>query len=238
MTIDASSKCLVIVPARGGSKGIPRKNLFSIAGMPLIAWTIASVADATEPMRCVVSTDDDDIARVAHAHGAEAVPRPENLAGDESPTEPSLIHVVHELARTEGYEPVEIVLLQATSPVRLRGSLDSALHRFRESGATSLLGVVETQPFIWQGTWDAPKPLYDVDDRPRRQDLTEERRCYRETGSLYITSREALLKTGNRISGRTVLFPMKSGEGIDIDTVEDMKMAESMLERGADVARS
>lgn len=237
MTFDESSNCLVIIPARGGSKGIPRKNLLEIAGKPLIAWTIEAVARAAEPMRCIVTTEDEDIGRLAIGLGAEVVMRPQELATDEAPTEPSLIHVLEWLADLEDYDPQEVVLLQPTSPVRKPGTLDAAVQLFRDSAATSLVGVVEQHPFLWRGPTDEPTPLYDVDSRPRRQDLNESQRCYRETGSIYITNPAALRASKNRISGRTVLFVLSDEEGDDIDTVEDVARVAAILEGGPDAAR-
>ena len=236
MTIDRDSACLAVIPARGGSKGVPRKNVMDLAGKPLIAWSILAVAEAEEPVRCVVSTDDQEIADVANAYGAEVVLRPIELASDEAPTEPSLIHVLDAL-EADGYEPSELMLLQATSPVRLPGTLDAALRTYRDSSATSLVAVVEEHPFLWRGPLDDPAALYDVDSRPRRQDLTDAQRCYRETGSLYITATTALRSTGNRISGTTVLFPLRPEEGGDIDTLQDMTSAGHLLSGDNDAAR-
>ena len=236
MTFDAEAQCLAVIPARGGSKGVPRKNVMDLAGKPLIAWSILAVAEAEEPMRCVVSTDDQEIADVAKDYGAEVVRRPSPLASDEAPTEPSLIHALDALA-ADGYEPMELMLLQATSPVRLPGTLDAALRKYRESSATSLVAVVEEHPFLWRGPLDDPAALYDVNSRPRRQDLINSQRCYRETGSLYITNAPALRSSGNRISGSIILFPLRPEEGGDIDTVHDMTSAEVLLRGGNDAAR-
>lgn len=237
MTLDANARCLAVIPARGGSKGVPRKNVMDLAGKPLIAWSILAVAEAEEPIRCLVSTDDQEIADVAKAYGAEVVRRPSELASDEAPTEPSLVHVL-DILEADGYEPSEVMLLQATSPVRLPGTLDAALRMYHDSGATSLVAVVEEHPFLWRGPVAEPAPLYDVSARPRRQDLTDAQRCYRETGSLYITAPAALRSSGNRISGSTVLFPLRPEEGGDIDTLQDMTSAGFLLSGGNDAARS
>ena len=237
MTLDHNAPCLAVIPARGGSKGVPRKNVLDLAGKPLIAWSILAVAEAEEPMRCVVSTDDQEIADVAKAYGAEVVRRPSELASDEAPTEPSLIHVL-DVLEADSYEPSDVMLLQATSPVRLPGTLDAALRMYHDSGATSLVAVVEEHPFLWRGPVAEPAPLYDINARPRRQDLTDAQRCYRETGSLYITAPAALRSSGNRISGLTVLFPLRPEEGGDIDTLQDMTSARLLLSGGNDAARS
>jgi CMP-N,N'-diacetyllegionaminic acid synthase len=231
------SSILAIIPARGGSKGIPGKNVMPIAGKPLIAWTIGAVGSATTSIRCVVSTDDEEIALIALQYGAEVIRRPTVLATDEAPTEPSLLHVL-DIVSGEGYDPEYVMLLQATSPVRRPGTIDAALSQIKQEGSTSLVAVVEEHPFLWAGPTGKPKPLYDVDARPRRQDLTDEQRRYRETGSLYVTTPTALRTSGNRISGAVSLFVLTAEESGDIDTVEDISVAENLLNGVTNVAGS
>lgn len=226
---DATSPTVAIIPARGGSKGIPRKNLATVAGRPLIVWTLEAVKQAATGFRCVVTTDDSAIAEVASSFGAEVVHRPAKIAADETPTEPALLHVLDTLP-APGVEVV--MLLQATSPIRLPGTLDRALQRYQESGATSLVGVVPVPPFLWRGPAQRPTALYDVDRRPRRQDFDQSHEVFRETGSLYLTRVDALRASGNRISGETVVFPMAEVEGLDIDTVEDLAHADRLLGGG------
>ena len=108
---------LAIIPARGGSKGIPRKNIYSLAGKPLMAYTIQQALASRKISKVVVSTDDEEIADVAREYGAEVVMRPEELALDATPTEPVLLHVLDYLEEKENYSPDLIVLLQITSPL-------------------------------------------------------------------------------------------------------------------------
>lgn len=236
MAIVPEASCAAIIPARGGSKGVLRKNLLAIAGRPLLVWTIDAVAEASAPLRCIVTTDDDEIAAVAQESGAEVVRRPSNLATDEAPTEPALLHVLDAAVGASAIN--DVMLLQATSPVRLAGTLDRALETYRSSHATSLIGVVASSPFLWRGPTDSPTAVYDPDARPRRQDLTAGQRVYRETGSLYLTSSRELRATSNRISGRTELFVMDDVEGLDIDTHADAREAARLLEGLRDAARS
>jgi CMP-N,N'-diacetyllegionaminic acid synthase len=227
VVIDRSSSILAIVPARGGSKGIPGKNMKLIAGRPLLWWSIDAVDRANAEIRLVVSTDDPLTADLALRCGAEVVKRPDKLARDDSPTDPSLLHVLDELPNAERAHTV--MLLQATSPVRLPGSIDSAIERYLSCRCDSLVGVVIQSPFVWIGPETEAKPLYDVDARPRRQDVGQGQQVYREIGNLYMTSIQALRQTGNRISGRVVLHRMSAAEGIDIDTQEDFDEAERVL---------
>ena len=217
---------LAIIPARGGSKGIPRKNLLPIAGKPLIVWTIEQ-ALATDGLYVVVSTEDAEIAAVSRAAGAEVIRRPIELAQDTTATEPVVEHAIATLT-ARGERPETVMLLQATSPVRLPGTLDRALREFAESGCDSLVGVVPQTPFLW---WqrDEPRADYPVFARPRRQDLTPDQYRYRETGSLYVTRTEIYQTLHNRLGGRIRLFVMDDTEGTDIDTPPDFAVAESQL---------
>lgn len=228
--ITATSDVIAIIPVRGGSKGVPGKNLMPVAGRPLLAWTIAAVASASAPIRCVVTTDDDALAALAAELGAEVVRRPASLATDTAPTEPALLHALDALGVPSSAAPSPVVLfLQVTSPVRLPGTIDAAVAQFHASGADAIVGVVAEHPFLWRGPTTAPTALYDPDARPRRQDLRDDQLVYRETGSLYLTSASALRASGNRISGRVELFVMADTEGIDIDTAADVENAERVL---------
>ncbi len=221
-------RILCVVPARGGSKGVPRKNLRVLAGRPLIAWTLEQALAARPAMDVVVSTDDDDIADAARAAGA-MVPflRPAELARDDTPTEPVVRHAI-EAARAADAAPDAVMLLQATSPVRLPGTISRAIAQLEATGVDSLVGVVPQAPFIWA---DGPEPTaaYDVTARPRRQDLTPQTLRYRETGSLYLTRTWVYDELDNRIGGRTGLFVMEEVEGVDADTELDLAVAEQQL---------
>ncbi len=218
---------LCVIPARGGSKGVPRKNLLDVGGKPLIAWTIEQ-ALAVPDLDVLVSTDDEQIAEVARAAGAR-VPwlRPVLLAQDTTPTEPVVRHAIEQVTAERG-RPESVMLLQATSPVRRDGTLARALREFSETGVDSMVGVVEQPPFIWQAG-DPPTAAYDVAARPRRQDLSEEARRYRETGSLYVTRTEIYEQHDNRLGGAIGLFVMAEDEGIDIDTELDVALAVRLL---------
>ncbi|GAB3247326.1 acylneuraminate cytidylyltransferase family protein [Alteromonas gracilis] len=229
------TRTLVLVPARGGSKGIPGKNLREVCGRPLIVWTIEQALslreEAADPVDVIVSTDDDAIAAAAESAGAE-VPfrRPAELAQDTTPTEPVVTDAIERLA-ADGRRPDRVMLLQATSPVRLPGTLARALAEYDAGDVDSLVGVVPHAPFLWQQHPDAPPTAaYDVDARLRRQDMTAYDLRYRETGSLYVTRTELYLREpANRLGGRIGLFVMDEVEGIDIDTEHDLALAERQL---------
>ena len=224
----APLRILCVIPVRGGSKGVPGKNKRPIAGKPLVVWTIEQALAARPALDVVVSTDSPELAEIARAAGAE-VPflRPAELAEDTTPTEPVVEHAI--AARTAaGRRPDAVLLLQATSPVRLPGTLDRAIAEFVATGVDSLVGTVPQTPFLWRR--DAT-PHYDPANRPRRQDLRADEFFYRETGSLYLTRTEVYEREHNRIGGRTGIFVMADDEGVDIDTAADFAVAEQQLLR-------
>jgi len=226
-------RILCVVPARGGSKGVPRKNLRHVGGKPLLVWTLEQALSARPAMDVVVSTDDEEIAEVARGAGA-LVPflRPAELAQDTTPTEPVVRHAIA-AARAADAAPDAVMLLQATSPVRLPGTVSRAVAQLEATGVDSLVGVVPQAPFIWaQGGPDpdaGPTAAYDVTARPRRQELTATTLRYRETGSLYLTRTWVYDELDNRIGGRVGLFVMDELEGIDVDTELDLEVADRTL---------
>ncbi len=217
---------VAVIPARGGSKGIPRKNLAPLAGKPLILWTIEQ-ARAVPGLRVIVSTDDDEIADVSRAAGAEVVRRPPELALDTTASEPVIEHVLEVLTKS-GERPDAVLFLQATSPVRLPGTLARALAEFDASGADSLVAVVPESPFLWNPTHPATAQ-YDITQRPRRQDLRPEQRRYRENGSLYLTRTSIYETFHNRLGGHIELFVLDEVEAVDIDTHTDFARAAAVL---------
>lgn len=223
-------RILAIIPARGGSKGLPGKNLRSLSGKPLIVHSIEQALSARGVAATVVTTDAEDIAEVARAAGVQ-VPflRPAELATDSAPTEPAMRHALEQMeARNGRYDAV--MLLQPTSPLRLPGTLDRAISQFRDEGADSLVGVVESHAFLWR-EGDPPTASYDYRSRPRRQDISFADRRFRETGSLYITDRDAFLTEGNRLAGRVSLFHMDEREGWEIDTPCDFAFLEALMKK-------
>ena len=214
---------LAIIPARGGSKGVPRKNIRSVGGKPLIAHTILQAKQAAQVDRVIVSTDDAEIGQVASEYGAEVVQRPDELSSDTATSESALCHVLETIEE----EPELVVFLQCTSPIREPNDIDNAIDTLRREQADSLLSVVETHHWVWRIENGQPTSFnFDYTNRPRRQDRPAE---FDENGSIYIFKPAVLHKYNNRLGGKMALYPMAPNSVIDIDTPDDLKRCEQVM---------
>jgi len=214
------------IPARGGSKGIPGKNIKMFAGKPLIVHSIEYALNCTQIDGVVVSTDDDKIAKIARKAGSKVVIRPPELSTDSATTESTIHHFVNKFNK----KPDILVLLQPTSPFRPKGSLDNALTHFTNNGFDSLLSIVSTHRFFWRIKDDQTTfAEYDYLNRPRRQDMKLEDIRYMENGSLYIFTRKHFDKTGNRLGGKIGYVKWPEDYSIEIDTTSDFDMVEKLF---------
>jgi CMP-N-acetylneuraminic acid synthetase len=218
---------LAIIPARGGSKGIPRKNLRPFGGMPLLGHTVLQSRAAVSINRTVVSTEDNEIASVARAFGAEVVKRPPELSGDRASTESALLHVLDFLEVTERYSPDLVVLLQCTSPLRQPGDIDAAVETLRSEGADSLFSAAPINGFVWRITGQGPRSVsYDFRQRPRRQDADQD---VVENGSIYVFRPSVLRREGNRLGGKIAVYSMNPLDSFQLDDEADWRLLEALL---------
>ncbi|WP_373230803.1 cytidylyltransferase domain-containing protein [Cohnella sp.] len=220
-------KVLAIIPARGGSKGVPRKNIRELAGKPLIAWTIACASSSRYIDRCIVSTDDPEIAEVSRRFGGD-VPfiRPADLAQDDTPGIDPVLHAIREVS---GYDI--IVLLQPTSPLRSAADIDGCLECLVNSGASSCVSVttVDKSPFWMYNVNEngTMKPLLDAEDRNvSRQKLPA---VYVLNGAVYVSHREHLEEHTGFLQPETKAYIMPRERSVDIDTFFDFAFAEMQL---------
>lgn len=223
---------LAVVTARGGSKGIPGKNTVPLAGKPLIAWTIEAATAARSVSRVVVSTDSEEIARVSRKWGAE-VPflRPPELARDDSPHVPVVIHAVQWMEHHEGLKPDYVLLLQPTSPLRTAEDVDSVCALAAEKDADSVVSVCEASqhPYLMKrvladGRMENFIPV--PEGYLRRQDLPP---AYLLNGSIYLVKRNILLSKQTFYTDRTFAFVMPIERSLDIDAPADLQQAEAIL---------
>jgi len=143
---------IAIIPARGGSKGIPNKNIINIAGKPLTAWTIEQSINTKIINKTYVSTNDNQIADVSKQYGAEIIWRPEEICGDTATSESAILHALDYLKKEQNVEPDYIVFLQATSPLRKKDDIDKAIKKIIDDKADSLISGSKFEDFLfWEG---------------------------------------------------------------------------------------
>lgn len=228
MSVGAKPKVLAIIPARGGSKGLPRKNVLDTAGKPLIAWTIEAALKARCITRVILSSDDDEIISVAKTHGCD-VPfiRPDVLASDEAST---LDVVLHAMEQLPGYDYV--MVLQPTSPLRSAKDIDAAFDKMITTDAPSCVSVcqVSETPY-WMfsiGTNGQLQRLINLpEDISRRQDLP---RSYKLNGAIYIIKTDTLRTTNSFTGTKTIAYEMPRQASIDVDTQLDHDRIKKILE--------
>lgn len=217
---------LCIIPARGGSKRLPRKNVLPLCGKPLIAYSIEHAVKSCLVTKTVVSTDDTEIAEVAKACGAEVVWRPQAISDDFSTSESALLHALEEVEKT-GFKPELVVFLQCTSPIRDKNDIDRAIETLDREKADSLLsGVINTR-YLWNqkgGAWTSIN--YDFKNRKRDQDLGVE---MQENGSIYVFKPAVLRQHGNRLGGKIAMCEMDFWSSCQIDSAEDFSLCEWAL---------
>ncbi|MCC2643384.1 MAG: neuA [Nitrospira sp.] len=219
-------QALAVIPARGGSKSIPLKNIRPLNGRPLLAFTIEAAKRSKYLDRCVVSTDHPDIAKVARDHGAEVIERPADLATDQAPTEGALLHVLEILSR-EGYLPDYVVTLEPTSPFRTTALIDRCIEAaIQHQDVDCVMTVTETRKCY--GRLEEGRFEYLFPDQPRRRQ--ERRPLYEESSTVYVT-RTSALERDRSVLGRTRygLVVEDAREAVDINEPLDFIVAEAVL---------
>lgn len=221
-------RTVAVIPARGGSKGLAKKNIHPVAGRPLLAWTIQQALGAAAVDEVVVSTDEPEIAAIACRYGAAVVERPAALCLDSSSSESALLHALDVLESGERGAVDELLFLQATSPLRLPGDIDAAIAQFRREEADSLFSVTRADDLtIWEqrrASWESVN--FDWRQRGMRQERPPQ---FIENGSIYLLRPELLRLGGNRIGGRVATYLMEFWQTWEIDTIEEVDLVEYYL---------
>ncbi len=215
-------RIVAVIPARGGSKGVPGKNIARIGGRPLVARAVAAaLAAGITDVR--VSTDDATIADAARAAGAGVLDRPAELAGDGATSESALLHALDELAG-QGVEPEALAFLQATSPFLEPAALRRAADRVLAGEADSVLAAFATYAFLWRrdGRGLAVAVNHDAGSRPRRQDREPH---FQETGAFYVLRTAGFRAAGHRFFGRIALEEVAETRALEIDSPEQLELA-------------
>ncbi|MEE9213869.1 MAG: acylneuraminate cytidylyltransferase [Thermodesulfobacteriota bacterium] len=213
-------KIVAIIPARGGSKGIPNKNVISFVGKPLLAWTIEQAQSSKLISDVYVSSDNEEILKIAKKYGARTILRPKEISGDTATSESALLHTLSQINERPNY----IVFLQATAPLRLQDDIDNAINKIINDNADSLLSVTESREFIWKKLGEEFKSIsFDYKNRQRRQELDS---IYYESGSIYVFKPEILEKYMCRLGGKIAIYLMEPWQKVDIDDYNDLELCE------------
>lgn len=212
--------------ARGGSKGIPKKNIIDFCGKPLIEWTIQQCKDSTHIKDIYVSTDDTDIYNISKDLGAIPVDRPSKLSKDSSSSEDALSHLYCTLLKKD-IKLDYIVHPQITSPIRTSKDLDIAVETIINTDSDSLFSASKLDDVcVWDSNGNSI--TYDYKDRKRRQD---KKPYYLENGSIYIFKPDIVMNHSNRLGGNIVKYIMPFWKSYEIDTIEDVELCEYYMRR-------
>lgn len=220
------SEVVAVIPARGGSKGVPRKNLRRVGGVPLVGRAVAAALASELVDRVVVSTDDDEIAATAQEWGAEVVHRPAELSGDTASSESALLHVLDTLS-SQDVDTRVLVFLQATSPFIDPRALDDGIRLVLDGRFDAVFSAVETFGFLWQrdAAGSAEGVNHDKALRPRRQDREPH---FLETGAFYVMDAAGFRDARHRFFGRVGLVEVDETSAIEIDTVDQLELARAI----------
>ncbi len=224
-------KFLSIIPARGGSKGIPKKNIIELAGKPLIAWTIEASLKSKYISKTIVSSDSDEILNIASKYNCHTIKRPGELATDEANSQVVIEHVLKNI-NADSYD--YLLLLQPTSPLRDSKDIDLAIEKIIEKKATALISVytpehtplkafLQNEEGFLKGLVNNKYPFL------RRQDLPT---VYMPNGAIYIIKIDEFLKHKQLFTNQTIHYKMSIEKSLDIDTFEDLHLVSKILSKG------
>ncbi len=223
-------RILAIIPARGGSKGIPGKNIYPVNGKPLIAYTIEAALASKLVTKTIVSSDDDEILKISVEFGAIALKRPKELAQDTSSSEEAIQHVLNWLIdQSEIYDIM--VLLQPTSPLRDVTDIDNAINLLLENNASGVISVTNIGVKPFKSYYINPSGFLvgvhnDKAPNMRRQDLPD---AFLANGAIYAAYVKEFLRTKSLIPPKTIPYLMANSKSIDIDSLADIKLLENIL---------
>ena len=238
--LEPNIEILALIPARSGSKSIPNKNVQLLCGNPLISYTITAAIESAMISRCIVSTDNEDIATISRKSGAETpFIRPTNLSKDTTTMNPVLCHALHWLEENQQYIPTHIVLLQPTSPLRTPVDIDEALATMLRHNADGVVSVCETKHHPYhaksiskEGTISNFLPDNVLPTNPnsfhRRQDLPK---TYALNGAIYCVRSQIMLQRKTFYTDSTMAYLMPEERSLDIDSPWDLQVAELLMKK-------
>jgi CMP-N,N'-diacetyllegionaminic acid synthase len=212
-----------IIPARGGSKSIPRKNIVPVCGTPLIGWSIKQSLKTQLINHTFVTTNDDEIAEVSEKYGAKIIRRPESISGDFASSEDALLHALDVIENEYKITPDFVVFLQATSPLRKSDDIKKCIEQIITEGNDSIFSGCKLEDFlIWENEESRWKSFnYDYRNRGIRQQRKPQ---FVENGSIYIFKPSIIREYKNRLGGKISFFEMEFWQTWEIDEPEDIEL--------------
>jgi len=225
---------LAVIPARGGSKGVPRKNIRLLVGKPLIAYSIEAARGSKYVSRLIISTEDEEIERISKNLGAEVISRPQELAKDNVPTVDVVLHVLDVLREREKYIPDVVIALHPTSPLRTSMDIDGAVEKFLNcQDCLSLISVTEFEkPPFWALKIENGyiSPVFgEKYFKMMRQELPK---TYKPNGAIFMATPKVLYRYRTFYTPKTLAYIMPPERSVDIDTEFDFILAEYILSKG------
>jgi CMP-N,N'-diacetyllegionaminic acid synthase len=222
------NKYLAVIPARGGSKRLPRKNILNFGGKPLIAWSIDEAKKSKYIAKTLVTSDDTEILNIAKKYGAEVLQRPSELSSDSSTTYEALEHAINSLEQEYEY----IVLLQPTSPLRTSKHIDEAIELLESKDADAVISVCEVEhPVGWSMTLDEDDDMSEFVKNIDTRRSQEQEKHYRLNGAIYICKTKKLLEKKSFFLEENIFaYKMQREDSVDIDEELDFKLANLLLE--------
>ena len=225
--IHSRLRAIGIIPARGGSKSIPLKNIRSVGRRPLVDYSIDSALESAVLDRIVVSTDHSEIIKICEKRShIDVIRRPTELATDEAPTELALLHACEELERMDGFIPDVVITLEPTSPLRTPETIRRCVEAFESKNIDSVIGIVETRACYGKIVDGLFSYLYQ--DQPRRRQ--DRQPLYREASTIYGTRLVTLRKHMSVLGDSLYPLILPEREALDINEESDIELAEKMLE--------
>ncbi len=218
---------IAIIPARGGSKGLPDKNIKEFCGRPLLAWSILQAKKSKYIDSVWVTSDSDKILDISVEYGANPIKRPLEISGDTASSESAWLHAI-EFVKGTGIDIDLILGMQATSPIREPSDIDNAFSEFDKFSYTSLFTSAQLEDyFIWKKDQESMIGVnHDFTNRKRRQEITEK---FLENGSFYIFKEELIFETNNRLGGKVGTYVMDDYKRFQIDSESDFKLCEVIM---------
>lgn len=224
-----TKKIVCIIPARGGSKGIPKKNIINFLGKPLIQFSIENAKNSKYDIDIYVSSDCDEILGITQECGAKSIKRPSDLSSDVATSESALLHAIDTIERHSDFDVC--VFLQATSPLRHARDIDDAIDKLIVENLDAVFSGALLEDFlIWQkNSKDNLESVnYDYTNRQRRQDRKHQ---FVENGSIYVFRKDSFKKTKNRIHGKFDVSLMEPWKNFEIDSLNDLEICELIYDK-------